>query len=53
MSNIVAKLPDIYKSYVSWVSANPQVVGDFETTAKWLSYFLVGKTITISIPLQI
>ena len=45
MSNIVAKLPQLYESYKLWVSANPQVVGDVETTVKWLSYFLVGKCI--------
>lgn len=45
MSKIVAKLPQLFESYKLWVSANPQVVGDVETTVKWLSYFLVGQYI--------
>lgn len=50
MSNIVAKIPDLWTSYKLWVQSNPQVVGDVETTVKWLSYFLVGKkTIYVSI----
>ncbi|EDW79070.1 uncharacterized protein Dwil_GK12314 [Drosophila willistoni] len=36
-------LKDILKSYESWVAKNPDMVGDFETTAKWVSYFVAGR----------
>lgn len=37
------KLVHIIKSYELWVSKNPDTVGDVETTAKWVSYFIAGK----------
>lgn len=48
MSNIVAKIPYIFESYKLWVQSNPSVVGDVETTVKWLSYFLIGKRINLN-----
>lgn len=32
----------MYRKYERWVSSNPQLVGDIETSVKWLSYILVG-----------
>lgn len=36
------KIKYIVKAYETWVSKNPDTVGDFETTAKWASYFVAG-----------
>lgn len=37
------QLKSLVKSYEAWVAKNPDVVGDFETTAKWVSYFVAGR----------
>ncbi|XP_030387916.1 peroxisomal membrane protein PEX16 [Scaptodrosophila lebanonensis] len=37
------KIKHLVKSYETWVAKNPDVVGDFETTAKWVSYFIAGR----------
>ncbi|EDW70422.1 peroxisomal membrane protein PEX16 [Drosophila virilis] len=37
------QLKGLLKSYEAWVAKNPDVVGDFETTAKWVSYFVAGR----------
>lgn len=37
------QLKGLLKAYEAWVAKNPDVVGDFETTAKWVSYFVAGK----------
>lgn len=41
------QLKGLLKSYEAWVAKNPDVVGDFETTAKWVSYFVAGKVFTL------
>ncbi|XP_045480015.1 peroxisomal membrane protein PEX16 [Harmonia axyridis] len=37
------RFSDFYNNYRNWVSKNPQVSTDFETTARWLSYFIAGR----------
>ncbi|XP_071452657.1 peroxisomal membrane protein PEX16 [Hetaerina americana] len=43
MSSVVNSITDFYCAYKEWVSANPQKSADFETTAKWVSYFIAGR----------
>lgn len=43
MPNILHSCSDLFESYKKWVSANPQTVGDLETTLKWASYFVSGE----------
>ncbi|XP_030755671.1 peroxisomal membrane protein PEX16 [Sitophilus oryzae] len=43
MSGILITLPELFNSYKSWVKHNPQLASDYETTVKWLSYFLAGR----------
>lgn len=42
MSDIIQ---DIYQRYKIWIINNPQKIGDYETLAKWTSYFIAGKLI--------
>ncbi|ALC44784.1 Pex16 [Drosophila busckii] len=37
------QIKGLIKSYEDWVAKNPNVIGDFETTAKWVSYFIAGR----------
>lgn len=36
-------LLELYHSYKKWVSDNPLMASDFETTAKWISYIFAGR----------
>lgn len=40
--SIPLNLSDLYKNYKCWVGNNPQITTDFETTARWVSYFVAG-----------
>lgn len=35
-------LRGLLESYKKWVSANPQKTSEFESAAKWISYFIAG-----------
>ncbi|XP_067000781.2 peroxisomal membrane protein PEX16 [Anabrus simplex] len=41
--SLIFSLPELYSSYRNWVSKNPQLAGDLESTAKWISYFIAGR----------
>ncbi|XP_066145034.1 peroxisomal membrane protein PEX16 [Euwallacea fornicatus] len=43
MTSILLSLPELYNSYKAWVSKNPQTASDYETSAKWISYFIAGR----------
>lgn len=43
MSSVIFSLPELFKAYKTWVSQNPMKASDFETTAKWMSYFIAGE----------
>lgn len=43
MSSILLSLPELFSKYKKWVSDHPQMASDFETTVKWVSYFIAGK----------
>ncbi|CAG9766513.1 unnamed protein product [Ceutorhynchus assimilis] len=43
MSSILFSLPELLNSYKKWVSKNPQMASDYETSAKWISYFITGR----------
>ncbi|XP_059482069.1 peroxisomal membrane protein PEX16 [Neocloeon triangulifer] len=34
---------EIFAAYKNWISRNPQLTSDLETTVKWVSYFLAGR----------
>ncbi|KAK5643071.1 hypothetical protein RI129_006916 [Pyrocoelia pectoralis] len=43
MSSALFSLPELYHSYKDWVVKHPQTTSDFETTVKWVSYFIAGR----------
>ncbi|KAF5301438.1 hypothetical protein FQA39_LY02167 [Lamprigera yunnana] len=43
MSSAIFSLPEIYNSYKNWITKNPQTTSEFETTIKWISYFIAGR----------
>lgn len=34
---------DLYKTYTEWVSSNPHITSEIESSVKWLSYFAAGQ----------
>lgn len=42
MSSVLFSLPEIVNSYKAWVSKNPSSLGDWEQSAKWISYIIAG-----------
>ena len=49
MSSVV--LSNLFESYKKWVSSNPTKIGDFEQTAKWVSYFAAGNLLALNVKL--
>ncbi|XP_022918788.1 peroxisomal membrane protein PEX16 [Onthophagus taurus] len=43
MSFIMFSFSELYRSYKNWIIKNPDKGSDFETTAKWISYFIAGR----------
>ncbi|KAF5308853.1 hypothetical protein FQR65_LT00553 [Abscondita terminalis] len=43
MSSAIFSLPEVYTLYKNWVTKNPQTTSEFETTVKWISYFIAGR----------
>ncbi|KAK4886457.1 hypothetical protein RN001_002728 [Aquatica leii] len=43
MSSVIFSVPELYNSYKRWVTKNPQTTSEFETTVKWISYFIAGR----------
>lgn len=42
MSSVLLSLPELFNSYKTWVSKNPSSLGDWEQSAKWISYIVAG-----------
>lgn len=42
MTSILLSLPELFNSYKAWVSKNPSSLGDWEQSAKWISYIVAG-----------
>ncbi|KRT86327.1 hypothetical protein AMK59_768, partial [Oryctes borbonicus] len=43
MSTLLLSLPDLFEKYKNWIVRNPEKANDFETTVKWISYFVAGR----------